>query len=236
MLVQTTLQASPASISVRHGAPSLSPAVFDVAHIPNPASSIHEPPYGPQSVLSVQSIPTPTVSSVLASSASSPPPSLVSLNNERQAFTVKEFDAFIKRHVRPAQQTFLDVSMPNMKQLHDGLAHIFHPLPSAEKEFMPAQSQERLSEISRWIQGIQQFVEGGGHRGQSKGLVELIIALNEAVDKSGDSMRGLFYRASDRLGLLDALERLSNDSKSVRVVKEVEEFQDAREEWDEKRA
>ncbi|KAF2690880.1 hypothetical protein K458DRAFT_438643 [Lentithecium fluviatile CBS 122367] len=209
----------------------------------DPLADSVEPSCEPHGFVSAQSTPTQgMVNGVFAyhagtspSSSLSVPPSIVPLNNERRAFGVKEFDAFTKRHVRPVRPSFLAVSTPDVVQLQDSLAYIFHPAPNLDEGTASTPPQERISEISRWIEGFRQFVQTDGSRGdQSKALVDLMVTLNEAIEKSDGALRAMFYQASDLVHLPEALERLQSNSKSVRVMKEVEEFQDAREEWDEK--
>lgn len=44
-------------------------------------------------------------------------------------------------------------------------------------------------------------------------------------------MRQLFYEISDLVGLPAALDRVLAASKSVRVKKEIEDFQDTKDDW-----
>jgi hypothetical protein len=60
----------------------------------------------------------------------------------------------------------------------------------------------------------------------------LLGALNEAVENSSRGMRQLFYETSDSSGFATALDQVQTISKSVRVMKEIEEFEDAKEEWE----
>ena len=66
----------------------------------------------------------------------------------------------------------------------------------------------------------------------SEELVELLTALNDAAEKSSRKVQWLFYRVSDEAGLEHVLEVILRVSKSVRVRKEVEEFQDIRQDWE----
>ena len=62
------------------------------------------------------------------------------------------------------------------------------------------------------------------------------MALNTKVEQSNKRLRNLFYERSDDAGLMGALDAVEQCSKSVRVVKEIEDFQDARDDWEEDNA
>jgi hypothetical protein len=55
--------------------------------------------------------------------------------------------------------------------------------------------------------------------------------LNELVEKSDDRMKMLFYQSTEYAGIHGVLDKLQTVSKSVRVMKEIEEFEDVKEEW-----
>ncbi len=67
-------------------------------------------------------------------------------------------------------------------------------------------------------------------------IIDLSVDLNDLIEKSNDVMKRLFYQATDRTGFDAVLEKLQMVSRSVRAMKEIEEFQDARDEWKDSQA
>jgi hypothetical protein len=61
--------------------------------------------------------------------------------------------------------------------------------------------------------------------------VDLLVHLNELIEKADGKMRKLFYDASTQARIDSVLDKLQTVSKSVRVQKEVEEFEDEKAEW-----
>lgn len=161
---------------------------------------------------------------------------IISLNMERRAFAAKEFEAFKKRHVKPTKPAFLSINTPDLPQLRAGMDYIFRAQPGGKTEQVRVAIKERQIEITRWTEGFHQFTKTrAGDREKSGELVELLVSLNAAVERSNDKMRQMFYEASDKAGFIDAIEQLQESSKSVRIMKEIEEFQDAREDWDDEK-
>lgn len=68
------------------------------------------------------------------------------------------------------------------------------------------------------------------HANQNE-MIDLIVALNDSIEKSNDVMKRHFYQATERAGFDGVLGKLQTVSRSVRAMKEIEEFQDARDEW-----
>ena len=66
---------------------------------------------------------------------------------------------------------------------------------------------------------------------QNEMMVDFLICLNRSVEKSDDRMKRLFYQSVEYAGIHGVLDKLQTVSKSVRVMKEIEEFEDVKEEW-----
>ena len=161
------------------------------------------------------------------------PAATVQLNNERRAFGAKEYEAFKQRYTKPkkfAKPSFLTSVTPNSQDLQACIPHIFQSTAEGKQ-----QTQERKNQISRWTHEFSRFVNDGSvaQRVKDEGLLTLLGALNEAVDSSTGKKRKLFYETSDLAGFTSVLDRIETASKSVRVMKEIEEFQDVKDEWSE---
>jgi len=161
------------------------------------------------------------------------PAATVQLNNERRAFGVKEYKAFKKLHTQPtkvSKPSFLTSVVPTIEELQDCIPHIFRSTTDGKQ-----QTQELKNEVIRWTHELSHFVNDtkatqaykDGH------VLTLLGALNEAVDSSTGKSRQLFYDTSDSAGFAAVLDRIATVSKSVRVMKEIEEFQDVKDEWSE---
>jgi hypothetical protein len=162
------------------------------------------------------------------------PTATVELNNERRAFGAKEYEAFRQRYAQPAKvskPSFLTSATPTGRELQACIPHIFRSTADGKQ-----QTQERRNEIDRWTHEFARFVKDGSttQRVKDECALALLGALNEAVESSSGRMRQLFYEASDSAGFAAALNQVESSSKSVRVMKEIEEFQDAKEEWEER--
>ena len=68
-------------------------------------------------------------------------------------------------------------------------------------------------------------------KSQIQELIELLITVNEVVDRSRTNIKTLFYKSCAQARMEDVLEELQKGSKSVRITKEIEEFDDAWDEW-----
>jgi len=161
------------------------------------------------------------------------PAATVALNNERRAFGAREYEAFKQRHAQPKKvlkPSFLTSVAPRNQDLQACIPHIFQSTADGRQ-----QAQELGSEITRWTYEFSRFVNDGSvtQRVKDECLLTLLGALNEAVDNSTGKRRKLFYKTSNSAGFTAALDRIGTVSKSVRVMKEIEEFQDAKEEWSE---
>lgn len=157
------------------------------------------------------------------------------LNAMRRAVGVQEYEAFRQRHKPPKQvqkPSFLQPTAPTTQELQDCIPYIFASPPDGKQ-----QTHELKSEIERWAQGFSLFVKNNKPNADSDaGLLALLAMLNEGVEKSAKPVRRLFYEVSDLVGLLETLDHVMTASKSVRVMKEIEEFQDAKEDWEDDRS
>jgi hypothetical protein len=163
-----------------------------------------------------------------------PEESLQYLNNERRAFAVREFKAYKEGHSKstpkPSKPAFLDITVPDLKQIQAALGYVFRSLPESRTDSARAANKERTQEIIKWTESFRQFIRSAD---KNEGQVDLLVALNATVESADWRMRRLFYQASAQANLMELLEELQESSKSVRVMKEVEEFQDAKEDWEE---
>lgn len=166
-------------------------------------------------------------------------PSVVAVNIERRVLGMREFETFTQRNtqrqrraVRPKRPAFLALRTPTIQQLQDGLAYVFHPLSDVIGENVASRSAAQTNEVLQWIEGFRQSVESTAWNfDQSKGLIDLMVALNGAVEKSDPRTRASFYTGADQVGLMEVLAQAQSSSKSVRIMKEIEEFQEVKEEW-----
>lgn len=153
------------------------------------------------------------------------------LNAKRRAVGVREYETFKQRHPPPKQvhkPSFLKPTTPSVRELHDCIPYIFTSLPDGKQ-----QTDELKYEIERWTQGLSCLVRDNKPGAESDaGLLALLATLNQTVEESAKSVRRLFYDVSESVGLSTILDQILIKSKSVRVMKEIEEFQDAKEEWE----
>ncbi|EOA92168.1 hypothetical protein ACJQWK_03452 [Exserohilum turcicum] len=156
--------------------------------------------------------------------------SLSELNARRRAFGAKEYEAFMKRHAPPkkvSKPSFLTAATPNIKELHECIPYLFGGQPEGKQ-----QTEELKSEIRQWSLGFSLLVKHEVLSANSDaGLLEILRTLNETVEDSSQRVRQLFYEISDLVGLPAALDRVLAASKSVRVKKEIEDFQDTKDDW-----
>lgn len=164
------------------------------------------------------------------------PSSTMALNNERKAFAAKEYAAFIARY--PTQSTITptpvvpSLSIPTLEQLRLSIPTMFQPLLSGKLE-----TQQRSRDINCWIECFSALVHQQKSQTEQKetneAFLQLLIKLNEHLEKSEMKMKQLFFDISNKVGLQSALDELLKTTKSVRLMKEVEEFEDMREDLEE---
>lgn len=155
---------------------------------------------------------------------------LSELNARRHAFGAKEFEAFNKRHPpakKMSKPSFLQSATPNIKELHECIPHIFRSQPEGK-----LQVEELKRKIQQWTDGFCLLVENEMLGADSDAeFLAILRTLNENVETPNQRVRQLFYEVSDSVGLPAALDQVLTASKSVRVMKEIEDFQDTKEEW-----
>ena len=159
------------------------------------------------------------------------PAATVALNNKRRAFGAREYEAFKQRHAQPKRilkPSFLSNIVPSNQDLQACIPHIFQSTAEGKQ-----QTQELKNEITRWTHEFSRFVNDGSvtQRVNDECLLTLLGVLNEAVDSSTGKRRTLFYETSDSAGFISVLNQMETISSSVRVKKEIEEFQDTKKEW-----
>jgi hypothetical protein len=161
------------------------------------------------------------------------PAELVNLNNLRAATGAKELAEYQKKHSQPkppAKPLFLETSVPGIETLKDGLKYILRPLPAEGGTRHSINSQEREKDINKWFSAFREYAKQTNSNNSLKEL-DLLVELNEMLDKSDWKLRKQFYKISEETQFLEALNLVQKRSKSVRIMKEIEEFEDAREEF-----
>jgi hypothetical protein len=165
------------------------------------------------------------------------PPSIVALNVKRQRNVLKSSP---EMHEPPKKSEMkrppcLDVIMPQptVHELSNSLVYVFNPMHQVHST---ANAQERRSSLDKdvgvWIHLLDHFARNDVEVAkQQKQLVELLATLNDCLDKAPDSARRSFYHVSSTRHIDALLQRLVEKSGSVRLEKEVEEFEDVRDEW-----
>lgn len=104
----------------------------------------------------------------------------------------------------------------------------------------PVNLDEKKRDVITWVHELDHFLDACGFSsdGQnpshmsSSDLVDLLICLNEWIESSSGALRSIFYQAAEQAGLDRVFEKLQRISKSVRCAKEIEEYEDVREEWE----
>jgi hypothetical protein len=184
-------------------------------------------------------------------SAIESPAAIAELNEWRQLTGSMEFKQYREKHHSrkpPPKPPFLILEIPTLAQLRDGLTYIFRPFSShiAASHHAAVTRDDRKREISRWTQGLDHLLDSWMSSepmasdlkeparptaDQNEMMVEFLIHLNGLIEKSDDRMKILFYQSAEYAGIHGVLDKLQTVSKSVRVMKEIEEFEDVKEEW-----
>jgi hypothetical protein len=160
------------------------------------------------------------------------PSSVTLLNNARRAFATQEFDLYRRRHLIVTKPAFLQTATPDAAQLRSGLEYVSRSLLTDPATKLCAAHIERSEEIKGWIQGFHRYVRAWiKKKSQSEELIELLIAMNEVIDRAKANVKTPFYQSCVQERMATVLEELQKGSKSVRIMKELEEFDDAWEEW-----
>jgi hypothetical protein len=178
------------------------------------------------------------------------PAAIVLLNQNRQSIGGKELKDFQEKYhppKPPSKPSFLTLEIPTVPQLLDGLDYIFRPFPPATTRQTVANRDERKREILRWTEVLDHLLNSwvseltssppaSKETKQAKGneMVDLLVHLNGLIDESDDRMKRVFYQGTEQGEIDGVLDKLQRVTKSVRSMKEVEEFEGVRGEWKER--
>jgi hypothetical protein len=181
------------------------------------------------------------------------PAAIVLLNDRRHSTGAKGFKDFQEKYhppkppsKPPSKPSFLTLEIPTVPQLLDGLDYIFRPFPPATIRQTVANRDERKKEILRWTEALDHLLNSwvsepissppaSKEAKQAKGnaMVDLLVRLNGLIDESDDRMKRVFYQCTEQGEIDGVLDKLQRVSKSVRGMKEVEEFEGVRGGWKE---
>lgn len=175
------------------------------------------------------------------------PAAIAELNIKRQSSGSKAFSEYRKKNFLrkpPGKPSFLTLEVPTPFQLRDGLGYIFRPFPQTTARQATLDRDERKKEVLRWTHGLEHLLDcwmtepisvslesEGGKQAKLDDTVELLVGVNGSIEKCDDKMKRLFYQGTEQAGIDGVLQKLQTVSKSVRAMKEVEEFEDARDDW-----
>lgn len=170
------------------------------------------------------------------------PPSLIAINEQRQAISVREYNTYMQERTQnaerpvpalqpiPVKPAFLRSVAPDLQQLRKGLEYIFRPLSNGGKTDQAcAELQERSKEVKEWIVGFSKYIQEITTPNSEQ--VDLLVALNAEMERTNSKMQRLFYEACNDAQLVNELGKFQRCTKSVRLMKEIEEFEDAMEDW-----
>lgn len=156
------------------------------------------------------------------------PPSIMSLNIQRQQVVSvskpRPPPAIIEEAV-PARPTSFPVANANVEELIQGLNFILSPSASGNPNL--------AADILTWVCLFDNLIRSSSLVAPLDGatFLDLIILMNEQLETAADDRRRIFYDTTSKAGIDGTLQRLFKASRSVRLEKEVEDFEDAREEW-----
>jgi hypothetical protein len=176
------------------------------------------------------------------------PAAIVNLNIRRQSASLKAFEESKTDYSEPKRQrkpSFLTLETPTVPQLRQGLSYIFHPIPQSTSAGQGRlKSDEKRMEIVRWVQGLDHLLDAWTSgtilspsaskeavQDEESMMVDLMIGLNSSIETSDDDKKRLIYQGTEQAGIDRVLNRFCTVSGLVRVMKEVEEFEDVRDEW-----
>jgi hypothetical protein len=177
---------------------------------------------------------------------------LQAINKARQITGSNEFQKFRAKYKAaepPPRPSFLNHKVPSLQELRQGIDYVFRPdhtSPTAGLKCTDAE-EERKKEIIIWKNGLSHFLgywispltEPLGNRQElntnqestPNNLVELLVHLNHSIESSDNKTKRVFYEAIAHSRFDQTLEKLCTVTKSVRCMKEIEEFEDVRDEW-----
>jgi hypothetical protein len=235
--------------------PRFGPVTLMANALPNPTDKISNrglfamPPAPPSNDLAATHHPTPTPKPESGKQARQLPAAIVLLNERRQSIGAKGFKDFQEKYhppKPPSTPPFLTLEIPTVPQLVDGLDYVFRPFPLATTRQTVANRDERKKEILRWTEALDYLLNSwvseltssapaSKEAKQAKGneMADLLVHLNGLIDESDDRMKRVFYQGTEQGEIDGVLDKLQRVTKSVRGMKEVEEFEDVRGEWEE---
>jgi hypothetical protein len=207
------------------------------------------PPKPPSDDLVAAHHPAPALKPESGKQARQLPAAIVLLNERRQSTGAKGFKDFQEKYhppKPPSKPSFLTLEIPTVPQLLDGLDYIFRPSPPATIRQTVANRDERKREILRWTEALDHLLNSwvsesisspsaSKEAKQARGndMVDLLVRLNRLIDESDDKMKRVFYQGTAQGEIDGVLDKLQRVLKSVRGMKEVEEFEGERGEWKE---
>lgn len=130
---------------------------------------------------------------------------------------------------------------PTVHELEQGLRHIFCSTSRNSSCQDGSTRQHLATTITRWTKGLSgllqthyQAISTVNTIAQSvsathqTSYVGLLSSLNQMLEDTNNDVRRLFYESSYEAGIDSTFNKLLKISKSVRIEKEVTEFQDER--------
>ncbi|KAI7971110.1 hypothetical protein EIK77_007226 [Talaromyces pinophilus] len=138
---------------------------------------------------------------------------------------------------RNAQSSFLkEGEIPSIQQLREEINFLFRPLLTIRTGNTCLDIQGRQREVVIWVNSLDGHLDLRislpGMAEGTRELVELLIDLNRAIERSDDHIIQAFFEGGKRARLDLVFEKLQRVSRSVRCAKEIEDFEDMRMEWD----
>jgi hypothetical protein len=175
------------------------------------------------------------------------PAKILEINVRRQSSGSKAFQEYKEKHF-PSKAMFEpslhSLEITTTAQLHDSLTHLFRPFIRTRVHQASLDRDHRKDEMVRWTRKLEQLLHSSISESASSptftkeavqanqnAMVDLLVRLNASIEKCDEKTRRLFYQGTEQAGIDRVLRKLQTVSKSVRAMKEVEEFEDAREEW-----
>ena len=163
----------------------------------------------------------------------------------RREIGAQEFYEFTEKRPDLLRPLFLATTVPSTREIREGIVFILQPLPVSDPAEAGHVATARARDISLWVHGLNHLLDllvSNMHRADDPAAVgvlglphneavDLIIHVNEAIQTSNPTARTVFYKASSAANIDQAWQKLERLSKSVRVTKEIEEFEDERDEW-----
>lgn len=165
-------------------------------------------------------------------------PEIVKLNNKRRTVGIKEYEAYQRKQgqlqkmyttPKPKPNIPVPAALPPPPSVKDTLSELFRPLENNGIKQALAASERRGKEVTWWMQEFRDFARDCKDHNT---VVDLLVNLNEAMEHANPKIKRVFYAASDGVGFIGILESLQKETKSARVRKEIEEFGDSREDWE----